>query len=258
MGFAMNRLQKLLRRRKYRLRRSMYLSHTSGPLALELLDEEELLSSGDEKKSSSEAPSAGEREKPAHTEQTEKLAALEAALEASQEQLRESQDLALRGRADLENQRRRFQKEKEDLRKFAKEELMRELINPMDHFAIALGSLDSATDLESIRKGIAMIHREFMMVLKQSGLSELNPLGDAFDPNLHDAVSTGYDPEQSEGAILAVSRPGWELKGRVLRPAMVQVNRKPVKESPTEPVAPSLEDLSVDGIEYEPGPKDTY
>ncbi len=219
----------------------MYHAHTSGALALELLDDEELFGA-DTEGISGAAPSA---------EAAQKVAELEQSISELKEQLKEAHDLSLRSRADLENQRRRFQKEKEDLRKYAKEELMRDLINPMDHFAIALHSLESATDLESVRKGVMMIHREFGMVLKQSGLSELNPVGELFDPNLHDAVSTDYDPEKEEGVILVVSRPGWELKGRVLRPAMVQVNRKKVQEHKSGSLP--LDSLKDEDLEIEPG-----
>lgn len=224
----MNRLQKLLRRRKYRLRRSMYNHQNSGALSLELLDEDELFPvETPEPIKAAAAPAPGIDEavvaelKQQHQKQLEELAA----------QLKEAQELTLRSRADLENQRRRFQKEKDDLRKYAKEELMRELVNPMDHFAIALQSLEAASDLESVRKGVLMIHREFVMVLKQSGLVELNPLGEIFNPNLHDAVSTEDLPDHQDGVILKVNRPGWELKGRVLRPAMVHVNRRKAHES---------------------------
>lgn len=134
-------------------------------------------------------------------------------------------DQMMRARADLENQRRRFQKEKEDLRKFATEDLMRSLLPAMDHFALALESLNSASDVKSVTQGITMIHRELTSTLKNGGLVEINPIHQPFDPNHHEAVGTDADPAFPDGLVLEVMRSGWSLNDRVLRPAMVKVNK---------------------------------
>jgi len=154
-------------------------------------------------------------------------------VEELQKQLKDAQERVVRSRADLENQRKRFQKEKDDIRKYAVETFLQDIVNPMDHFALALQSLETATDIGSVQQGVEMIHRELMNVLETNGLQVVNPTDDSFDPNLHEAVGTDYDPEKEEGQILSVMRLGWKLKDRVIRPAMVQVNRKPA-EAATE------------------------
>lgn len=146
-------------------------------------------------------------------------------LAEAQEELRQAREAALRARADLENQRRRHQKEKADLRKFATEDLVSSLVPAMDHFALALQSLQTATDMDSVRKGVEMIHREFANVLNANGLEEISPGGKPFDPSQHEAAATESKEGEADGVVLEVLRPGWSLRGRVLRPALVKVNK---------------------------------
>lgn len=150
---------------------------------------------------------------------------LRAEVESLNAQLAEAQSRHLRAHADLDNQRRRHQKEKEDLRRFATESLMEALAPAMDHFDLALQSFETATDVASLRQGVEMIHRELLGVLQANGLEPIQAKGASFDPNLHEAVATDADESSEDGVVLAVLRPGWQLRGRVLRPAMVKVNQ---------------------------------
>jgi molecular chaperone GrpE len=159
-----------------------------------------------------------------------RIANLERDLAEAQQKLEEAEARIIRGLSDIENLRRRFQREKDELRKYATEDLMRSLVPAMDHFGLAIKSLDAASDTESVRQGVIMIHRELESVLEQSGLSIIEPGEVAFDPNLHEAVGTDADPSKPDGVILELMRPGWSLNGRVLRPALVRVN----KVQPTE------------------------
>ncbi len=201
----------LKRRKKYRLRRRNYSLNPVFDPMLEDLDIQEM--GGSELK--------GELDR------------MRGDLAQAQEGLREAQERALRARADIENQRRRHLKEKDDLRKFAQEDMMRAMLQPMDHFALALQSLDTATDVHAVRQGVEMIHREIMGVLQGYGLEEVVPVGETFDPNLHEAVGTAADPEKPDNTILSVMRSGWVMRGRVLRPAMVQVNKTGATPTPT-------------------------
>jgi molecular chaperone GrpE len=159
---------------------------------------------------------------------------LKAEKEAAEKERDELKEQALRGRADLENQRRRHLKEKDDLRKYATEDLLHSIVPALDHFGLALQSLESATDVDSVRQGVVMIHRELMGVLASNGLQVIDPLGETFDPALHEAVATECLAEKADGEIVEVLRPGWRLRERVLRPAMVKVN-KPNAEKPGQP-----------------------
>src|SRR5690606_10703217 len=96
------------------------------------------------------------------------------ALEALQKQLQEANEIALRARADLENQRKRHMREKEEIRKFANETLVSELVPALDHFALALKSFETASDVNAMREGVTMIHREIMGVLQGNGLVEID------------------------------------------------------------------------------------
>lgn len=150
---------------------------------------------------------------------------LEAELTALRALAAEADEKTLRARSELENMRRRHQKEKDDLRKFAGEELLRGMMSPLDHIELALASMDSAQDIASLRQGIRMTFRELASVLAQHGLEEIRPADVPFDPNLHEAASTGSDASKPDGQVLAVLRTGYALRGRVLRAALVQVNK---------------------------------
>lgn len=139
--------------------------------------------------------------------------------------LAEAKERVVRARADLDNQRRRFHKEREELRKFATEDLMRALTPALEHFSLALDSMQDASDMESVVQGVLMIQREFMGVLRGHGLEVIAPADQPFDPLHHEAVGTGCEPGLPDGAVIEVMRPGWMLNGRVLRPAMVKVNK---------------------------------
>lgn len=145
--------------------------------------------------------------------------------EELQKQLQEAREAALRSRADLENQRKRHAKEKDELRRYANETLLRELVPALDHFALAIQSFESATDVHSLRQGVTMIQREIIGVLQSSGLGEVAPLDEPFDPALHEAVATDTVRAKGDGVVLEVLRPGWQLNGRIIRPAMVKVNK---------------------------------
>ena len=154
-----------------------------------------------------------------------RLEQLEQELAQARAALQESEERVVRGRSDMENLRRRFQREKDELRKFATEDLMRSIVPAMDHFGLALQSINAAADIDSVRQGINMIHRELQSVLEQSGLTIIQPDVVAFDPNVHEAVGTEENPSIPDGHVSSLMRPGWALNGRVLRPALVKVNK---------------------------------
>ncbi len=130
-----------------------------------------------------------------------------------------------RFRQEMEQQRRRTQKEIEDAKKYAGEELLRKLFPFFDHFTIAVNSINQGGDTENLIRGIAMVHREMIDLLSQEGFREINETGVPFDPNIHDAAATENRADQPDRVVLNVLREGYQLKDRVLRPAMVTVNK---------------------------------
>lgn len=127
--------------------------------------------------------------------------------------------------AEMESQRKRLQREKDDMRQHAAEEILRLLFSPLDHFGIAVDQFNAGGSAEALSQGLLMVHREMIGVLEQAGLNTIYPVGELFDPHLHDAVAAIHDQSRQDGIVLQVLRPGYSLKGKLLRPAMVAVNK---------------------------------
>jgi len=135
-------------------------------------------------------------------------------------------ELYLRKLAEFDNFRKRVDREKEEFRKLATEDLIRDLVPVLDNFTRAL-SHEGETDLESFRKGIELIARQLKDALERQGLQEIDPLGEHFNPEFHDAVQRVEDPSREPGTVVSVLARGYTLGGRLLRPAMVAVAVEP-------------------------------
>jgi molecular chaperone GrpE len=135
------------------------------------------------------------------------------------EQLKEQY---LRARADLENFRKRSQKDKEQLRKFASEDMVREILPTIDNFDRAITSKKEAKNDKGFAEGVEMIFKQLTSILESRGVEKIHPKGDDFDPQFHEAVSTvpAESPDQNN-KVIEVVQPGYVMNGRVLRPAMV-------------------------------------
>jgi molecular chaperone GrpE len=129
-------------------------------------------------------------------------------------------DRSLRTLADFDNYRKRADREKEEIRRYALSEFFRDFLAVADNFDLALKSGGSADDL---RRGVEMIHRQFEDHLKRWGLAPVPALGRPFDPALHEAVARREDPAVSAPTVAAELRRGYTLNDRLLRPAMVEV-----------------------------------
>jgi len=136
-------------------------------------------------------------------------------------------ELYLRKLAEFDNFRKRVDREMEEFRKLANEDLVRELIPVLDNFTRAL-SHEGETDLESFREGVELIARQLQDVLGRQGLAEIDPLGEPFDPEYHDAVQRVEDSQHEPGTVVSVLARGYTLAGRLLRPAMVAVAVEPI------------------------------
>jgi molecular chaperone GrpE len=165
----------------------------------------------------------------------QEVESLRAQIAAAQTQLDEAKNAVARARADMDMQRRRLQKEKDDLRKFSSEEVLRSLFPPLDNFSFALDPKQGPLDPESLSKGVTMIHRELLSTLQRQGLEPIIATGVPFDPKIHDAVNATADPAQPDGTVLSIMRPGYQLHDKVLRPAMVCVNKLP-QHAPLTPL----------------------
>jgi len=131
-------------------------------------------------------------------------------------------DISRRLQADFENYRKRMLREQTALVDRATEGLLEQLLPVLDSFELAVANLDDSVD-DNVRKGIQLVLAELTGVLERAGLERIKANGAPFDPNEHDAVM--QDEGDGDPHVAEVLRPGWKLKGRVLRPAMVKVTR---------------------------------
>jgi grpE len=141
-----------------------------------------------------------------------------AALEA---ELKEKSDRILRLQADFENFRRRTAKEKEELAAIITQNILGDLLPLLDNFERAMAV--EQTDGEAFQKGVEMIFTQLREVLDKHGLQSIEAEGQTFDPNFHQAVMRVEDSDAPDGTITQVLQKGYQAKGRVIRPAMVQV-----------------------------------
>jgi molecular chaperone GrpE len=154
---------------------------------------------------------------------TEDWASRLAAAEARAEQAREAQ---LRTAAEMENIRRRTAREVEAARQFGAERLAGDLLPVLDGLELGLKAGEEA-DAATLREGQLATLRLLIKALESAGISELDPVGQPFDPRLHEAILAQPTTEQAPDTVLMVVQKGYVLNGRVLRAARVIVARAP-------------------------------
>ena len=150
----------------------------------------------------------------------EAAADLEADLAALGRERDELRGLAQRVQADFENYRKRMLREQTDAIGRANAALVEQLLPVLDSAALAVTQLEDAD--ERVRKGIELVFAELVGVLEKAGLERLDETDVAFDPNIHEAVLQEGGPG-GEPVVAEIVRPGYRLKGKILRPAMVKV-----------------------------------
>lgn len=134
------------------------------------------------------------------------------------------QDIALRARAEIENIRRRTEQDVEKAHKFALEKFSKELLNVVDNLERALQTLEGADEnSKALIEGVELTHKGLVATLANFGVAAVGNIGDAFDPELHQAISMQPAEGIEANHISAVMQKGYTLHGRVIRPAMVMV-----------------------------------
>ena len=136
--------------------------------------------------------------------------------------LKAREDELLRALAEQQNVLRRRRQEMDGSLRHAQEDLVRELLPVLDDFERAIQAMKPAAD-EPIRAGVALVYDRLMRVLGQQGLEAMRPVGEVFDPAIHDAMAARQVPGAAPGTILEVALPGYRFRGRVLRHAKVVV-----------------------------------
>ncbi len=144
----------------------------------------------------------------------------------------ELRERSLRALADLENFRRRSEKEKAEAQRYAGFDLLREVLAVVDNMERALGADGSLDDL---KQGVEMIHRQLLDLLKRHNVERIEADGQPFDPGVHEAVASEETAEVTEPTVLQEMQSGFRMHDRLLRPSMVRV------AMPLEKAAPSSE-----------------
>jgi molecular chaperone GrpE len=150
----------------------------------------------------------------------------EAALEQAQAKADENWNLYLRAAAELDNVRKRAARDVEHAHKFALENFGRELLAVVDSLEMGLAAADNA-DAEALREGSEATCKLLKTTLERFGITEVDPAGEPFDPEMHEAMSMLPSESVEPGSVAQVIQKGYALNGRLLRPARVMVAAEP-------------------------------
>jgi molecular chaperone GrpE len=135
-------------------------------------------------------------------------------------------DRLLRKQAEFDNYKKRIDREKSEFMQFASADLMKELLNALDSFDLALKNAATKPDAQNMLRGFELIYKQLQDTLNRFGLKPIEAKGKSFDPHFHQAVSTQATDEVEENTVIDEMRKGYLLNGRLLRPAMVSVAAK--------------------------------
>lgn len=136
------------------------------------------------------------------------------------QEIADLRDRSMRTLADFDNFRKRSERERQELRRYALLEPMRELLTVADNLDLALSAQGSAEDL---KRGVELIHRQMQELMRRFGVTEIAAEGQPFDPTQHEAVSREESAEVKAPTVVAELRRGYRMHDRLLRPAMVKV-----------------------------------
>jgi molecular chaperone GrpE len=157
-------------------------------------------------------------------------ASLEQQIEALKAEIQAGKDQALRALAEAENTRRRAEREVNDARAYAIQKFARDLLDAADSLGRAVQHAPKAAEDPQVKNlvlGIEMTEKALLTAFERNGLKRVAPeKGARFDPNRHQAMMEQADPELAPGSVVMLAQPGYELFGRIVRPAMVAVTPK--------------------------------
>lgn len=163
--------------------------------------------------------------------ETDPLQELKQEVEEAREEAKKNWDLYLRERADLENARKRHQRDREEAIRFANDRLLKEMVPVLDNLERAVGHAEQGNDdSQGLLEGVNMTINQFRKVLEDFGVKPINALGEDFDPNLHQAMGQVESQEQAPNTVVSEFQKGYLLHDRLLRPSLVMVAKAPTGE----------------------------
>jgi len=151
-------------------------------------------------------------------------------LEAVSRERDELKNRFLRLAAETENYKKRTEREKAEFLKRANESLVKDLLPILDNLERALGHADQQADEESLRQGLELIYQDLKKVLERYGLEAVEAEGNPFDPELHEAMMQQENADVEDNTVLQQLQKGYKFQGRLIRPAMVVVSKRPAGE----------------------------
>jgi len=135
-------------------------------------------------------------------------------------------DQYLRSQAEIDNLKKRYQKNQQGLVKFANESLIKQLLPVADNLEKAIAHSHNETSVDALREGVELTLKGLMDVFQKAGVETIEAVGASFDPNFHEVVSEAADDGMETGTVLKELQKGYTLNQRLLRPSMVIVSRK--------------------------------
>jgi molecular chaperone GrpE len=154
------------------------------------------------------------------------MAELEARLEAKEQEARENYDRLLRVSAELDNYKKRASRDQAELRKFANQSLIKEMLSVVDNLELAMNSTNGHKTIDQgLLQGLDMTHKEILKVFEKFNVKPIEAKGQTFDPTFHEAVMQEATDEFDENTVINELQKGYLIHDRLLRPAMVVVAR---------------------------------
>ena len=138
----------------------------------------------------------------------------------------EHYDKWLRCQAEVENTKKRLEKEKAEFFKFANEDLIIRLLPIVDNFDRALGSVKHTKASDAVLEGVKLVQKELHSLFKDYGVERVKSVGEKFDPHLHEAIAVVETDDHPEDTVIEEIQTGYTLKGRLVRPSIVKVTKK--------------------------------
>jgi molecular chaperone GrpE len=164
---------------------------------------------------------------------------LESQYEAKEREAADLKDKLLRVLAEMENLRRRTAREVADARSYGISGFARDILNVADNMRRALDAapaeLRASRDAAALLEGVELTERELLKALEKNGVKRFDPLGEKFDPNLHQAMFEIPDETKPAGTVAQVVQSGFMIGDRILRPAMVGISKGGVRTAPGQP-----------------------
>ena len=164
----------------------------------------------------------------------DELSVIQAKLAEKEAQATANYDLFLRERAELENFKRRMQREKSEALRFANEPLVRDLLPVVDNLERATAHAQGSGNEQPLLEGVTLVLRSFLDVLEKHGVIRMTAKGEPFDPSKHDAVAQVESSEVAANMVVDEHASGYSLHDRLLRAAMVSVSKAPLSAPQAE------------------------